>query len=396
MLGSITGGSLTGTGDGTPVAQSSGGPVNTVTAIRRAKTKADAGKADEEKAEDATGNGSGDDNNASQTGTENENALSGSGDDDGTDPVEEGLDPIDDGGNRGGKQEVSESEGGRIPYHQTNTLYAPEGGTTEYDNDYQREKYDRAAADIERILDKMAEKAACTELENARIKELRDVAQNISYGDIHSGVNVRINRINSVDEELVEQFNDIAAPLLAISKQLTRSVIRQFDDYRRGGKQTGLMMGRRLEVRALCRNDGKVFSKNALPNEIPQLSVGLLLDESGSMGCDDRCTYARAAAIILHDFCESLDIPVEHGAALRMCAVQGVQGWNDGRGQGARPLGSDASRRDFRRIYSRGISKGRSRMASRRKDIIYYGKEDTAVQGRDRGNARSRRQFALL
>ncbi len=310
MLGSITGGSLTGTGDGTPVAQSSGGPVNTVTAIRRAKTKADAGKADEEKAEDATGNGSGDDNNASQTGTENENALSGSGDDDGTDPVEEGLNPIDDGGNRGGKQEVSESEGGRIPYHQTNTLYAPEGGTTEYDNDYQREKYDRAATDIERILDKMAEKAACTELENARIKELRDVAQNISYGDIHSGVNVRINRINSVDEELVEQFNDIAAPLLAISKQLTRSVIRQFDDYRRGGKQTGLMMGRRLEVRALCRNDGKVFSKNALPNEIPQLSVGLLLDESGSMGCDDRCTYARAAAIILHDFCESLDIPV--------------------------------------------------------------------------------------
>ncbi|MBQ8902822.1 MAG: nitric oxide reductase activation protein NorD, partial [Oscillospiraceae bacterium] len=124
------------------------------------------------------------------------------------------------------------------------------------------------------------------------------------------GINVRLNRINSVDEQLVDQFNAIAAPLLAISKQLTRSIIRQFDDYRRGGKQTGLMMGRKLEVRALCRNDGKVFAKNALPNEIPQLSVGLLLDESGSMGCSDRCTYARAAAIILHDFCEILDIPV--------------------------------------------------------------------------------------
>ena len=148
------------------------------------------------------------------------------------------------------------------------------------------------------------------ELENARLKELRDVAQNIAYGDIHQGVNICVRRINSVDEWLIDQYNEISAPLLAISKQLKKSILRQFEDHRRGGKQTGLMMGRRLEVRALCRNDGKVFSKNALPNEIPHLSVGLLIDESGSMSSADRCTYARAAAIILYDFCESLDIPI--------------------------------------------------------------------------------------
>lgn len=69
-------------------------------------------------------------------------------------------------------------------------------------------------------------------------------------------------------------------------------------------------MGRRLDAHALCRNDGKVFYKNALPNDIPQLSVALLLDESGSMSCGDRATYARAAAIILYDFCQELDIPI--------------------------------------------------------------------------------------
>lgn len=69
-------------------------------------------------------------------------------------------------------------------------------------------------------------------------------------------------------------------------------------------------MGRRLDAHALCRNDGKVFYKNNLPNEIPELAVGLLLDESGSMCSCDRCTYARASAIILYDFCQSLDIPV--------------------------------------------------------------------------------------
>lgn len=303
MLGATSGSSSAGTGDSIPVAQSSGGTGSSATALKRAKTKSDADKSgSENQSEEKTA--------SAQTGTENEKTASESGSEYNSDSAEDGLSSLDDSGNSFGKQDVTDSEGGRIPYHQTDILSVPEGGTTEYNGDYQREKYDKAAADIERLLDKMAEKEACKELENARIKELRDVAQNISYGDIHSGINVCINRINSVDEELVDQFNEIAAPLLAISKQLTRSLIRQLDDYRRGGKQTGLMMGRMLEVRALCRNDGKIFSKNALPNEIPQLSVGLLIDESGSMCSCDRCTYARAAAIILHDFCENLSIPI--------------------------------------------------------------------------------------
>ncbi len=184
------------------------------------------------------------------------------------------------------------------------------GGTTEHDDEYERQMNENAAADIERILNRMAERAACTQLENERLQELNDTAQNISYGDVHSGVSIRVKRIPSVDEELVEQYNTVAPELLAISRQLQKSLIRQLKESRRGGKQTGLMMGRRLDAHALHRTDGKVFYKNALPNEIPQLAVALLLDESGSMYSYDRCTYARAAAIILYDFCQSLDIPV--------------------------------------------------------------------------------------
>ena len=156
----------------------------------------------------------------------------------------------------------------------------------------------------------MAEKAACEQLENERTRELNDVAQSISYGDVHADVDICVNRISTVDEELVEQYNVISGPLLDISRQLQKSLLQQLKDKQRGGKQTGLMMGRRLDAHALCRNDGKVFYKNALPNEIPQMSVGLLLDESGSMCSCDRCTYARSSAIILYDFCKALHIPV--------------------------------------------------------------------------------------
>ena len=211
---------------------------------------------------------------------------------------------------REGKQEVTAEETGRIPYQQTERVSEPSDGTVERNNAYERERYAGAASDVERLLDKMAERAACTQLENERLRELNDAAQGISYGDVHAGVPVCINRIAEVDEELVEQYNTISGPLLTISRQLQKSLIQQLKDKQRGGKQTGLMMGRRLDAHALCRNDGKVFYKNALPNEIPEMAVGLLLDESGSMCSCDRCTYARASAIILYDFCQSLRIPV--------------------------------------------------------------------------------------
>ena len=156
----------------------------------------------------------------------------------------------------------------------------------------------------------MAEKAACEELENERLKELNEVAQNISYGNVHQGINIRVNRMSSVSDGMVERYQAVSSPLLMISRQLQRSIIKQLKDQRKGGKMTGLLMGRKLDARALHRNDGKVFYKNNLPNDIPELAVGLLLDESGSMHSSNRATYARASAIILYNFCQSLDIPV--------------------------------------------------------------------------------------
>ena len=301
VLASIVGGSATGTGSGTPVAEASGGSEKSATAAKRQATK----KAAEESKEDENGEeGSGASGNGEENKGSDENGGNAPCDSDGDGSAE------CTGTVSNGKQDVSESEGGRIPYHQTESVETEGERLFEKDEDYQRERYDAAASDIERVLEKMAERAACTELENNRLRELNDAAQSISYGDVHEGINIRVNRIAEVDEELVDQFNLIAEPLMTISRQLQRSLVRQLKESRRGGKQTGLLIGRRLDSHTLHRNDGKVFYKNALPNEIPELAVGLLIDESGSMGCGDRSTYARASAIILYDFCRSLGIPV--------------------------------------------------------------------------------------
>jgi len=69
-------------------------------------------------------------------------------------------------------------------------------------------------------------------------------------------------------------------------------------------------MGKRLSVRNAYHNDGRIFYKLKLPNDRTDIAVAILNDESGSMCSCDRITYARAASIIIHDFCKSLDIPI--------------------------------------------------------------------------------------
>ena len=296
LLQALSGTSSQGEGSGTPVpgAEKESAPASNRS--KREKTKSEIDQSEQETSE----NESGEEKNLSQTDSESNE----SGDSD------QNFSPKNQAAGSSGKQNTTSEEGGRIPYHQTDSVSEPTGGETEYDEDYKREQSDRAAADIERMLEQMAEKAACKQLENERIQELNDAAQSISYGNIHNGVNITVHRIADVDDELQDQYYQICTPLLNISRQLQRSLIQKLKDQQRGGKQTGLVMGRRLDAHALCRNDGKVFYKNNLPNEIPRISVGLLLDESGSMSCGDRSTYARSAAIILYDFCQSLNIPI--------------------------------------------------------------------------------------
>lgn len=222
----------------------------------------------------------------------------------------EGASPGENPGESTEKQEIAPGEMGRMPLVETDGVFEPVGGTVERNDNYVPELSKTLEAEMERLLDTMAEKSVCQELEQNRLSELNQEAESISYGDIHKGVPIRVNRMTEVPPEMVTQYNAIAGPLLAISKQLQKSLLRQLRDQQRGGKQTGLLMGRRLDAHALFRSDGKVFTKNALPSQPPEMAVGLLLDESGSMASCDRATYARASAIILYDFCQALHVPV--------------------------------------------------------------------------------------
>ena len=279
-LSGLTGGSARGKGDTAPI---SGGPGPGSPSPRREKTQALAKQAGEGEASPTKGT-----------------AL----------PMEAAGTSYESGKEDSSKQEVTAQEKGRMPLVETDAISQPMGGRVERNNSYTPELSKTVEAEMERLLTHMAEQEVCQELEENRLSELNEFAKGISYGNAHKGVEVKINRMATVDPEMITQYNAVAGPLLAISRQLQKSILQQLKDRQRGGKQTGLLFGRRLDAHALCRDDGKVFYKNALPNDAPQMAVGLLLDESGSMSSGDRAAYARAAAIILYDFCQALRIPV--------------------------------------------------------------------------------------
>lgn len=331
ILSALAGGSEEGTGDTTPVGAGSATSANkSATSSKRAVTAALAAAGESEEQESEGGStmaSSGDDDE--ETGEEHDEEPGEvpeeePEDDSAEDPTagasfEEDYGQDDDSdlemmpndpGLPQSHQTVSDQEGGRIPLEDTSEVSVPEGGATELDDSYEGAGYTGAAADIERLLNRIAEDSVTTELERQRTEELTELAQSLSYGDIHDGVRKTVHRIASVSEELKEEYQSISGDLLHISKQLQKSVLQQMQDSRRGGKQTSLLMGRRLDAHALFRTDSRVFYKNALPNERPGLCVGLLLDESGSMSWDDRATYARSTAIILYDFCQALGIPI--------------------------------------------------------------------------------------
>lgn len=201
-------------------------------------------------------------------------------------------------------------ETARIAAHRTETIISNGDGSIVQDSEHEGAGYEFSATDIERVLEEIATGKVNESLEEELSEELQSEATSIQYGNAHRNINITVHRMSHVNQNLIDSYTAVAPQLLMLSKRLQRSVSAILRDKRQGGKQTGLYVGKHLDQHAFHRNDGRVFCNKRLPTEPINMSVALLVDESGSMcGCD-RITKARATAIVVQDFCEKLGIPI--------------------------------------------------------------------------------------
>lgn len=164
---------------------------------------------------------------------------------------------------------------------------------------------DKETKAMDGLLKKMAEAAIKEKSERERTAAMSRQAQAIEHAAIHNGQSMKIIRTSSVNPLDKEKWREYVAESRNRADSYALQVKNILEKRRKGDVQHNLMLGRRLEFRALIRHDGKAMSRRKLPSNYPTVAVAVCADMSGSTR-GNRITAERVASLILYQFCRTL------------------------------------------------------------------------------------------
>ncbi len=156
-------------------------------------------------------------------------------------------------------------------------------------------------------ISKVENDVAQEKVEKQREKDIQrqcdTLKSNMDFGDYHKGVTSTVKRIT--DTSKPNDFDELNKECDTILKRLIKEWAKQIHDLQTGDNLNGLYSGRRLKQ--AYRTDLKRFSSKKAPENIPDMSICLLIDMSGSM-YGDSIQAARKSAMLIYKFCQEMDI----------------------------------------------------------------------------------------
>lgn len=156
----------------------------------------------------------------------------------------------------------------------------------------------------------IAEDRVINRLEKEREEDLSKSVKELRYGSMHEDLKANaVVKRSPVYEYNESQYKEKITELRPISKAMQKALLKKFKEMLTNSYTKHLYTGKRIDVRDAYRWDGKMFSNKRHPDTDPNIAVALLVDESGSM-TGERIIAARNAAILVYDFCKSLNIPL--------------------------------------------------------------------------------------
>lgn len=162
---------------------------------------------------------------------------------------------------------------------------------------------------LDRIRDDEAHNRAEEEAEKEIERDLRKTADEISRDkDIHKGIPSVVHRVNPENGESLYEKEHQELDILA--RRMMKNLIKEIKDRQLGDALDGCYFGNRLDQPNLYRRDKKLYIKDILPEDVPDLEISVLVDCSGSMHCGERMEMARKTAYVVWKFCQMLKIPV--------------------------------------------------------------------------------------
>ena len=167
------------------------------------------------------------------------------------------------------------------------------------------EELKEIAEESRKLLSEVRDEIAEGEMEEDVRKGLVELNDEIDHGDLHRGVSLTIDRMTHVTDSMKKTYQEVYAEPLRISNLMVKNYLRMMKDKAKHDFQRGKYFGQRFVPQAAIRADKKYFGNMKLPS-LPTLSVGLLIDCSGSMRCDSRIAHARNAAVIIENFVRNI------------------------------------------------------------------------------------------
>lgn len=167
------------------------------------------------------------------------------------------------------------------------------------------EQLEEAEKEIDTMKDEAIKEKKASESEETEEVDYYELSKEISKEKIHRGCGFR-NRDLSKEPE---RYRECLRRTAGLTKKLVDE-IRQVLEFRHTVRRRSLKRGT-LDTGALWKlqvNGTNVFAKKDEPGDIPQLTVKLLVDCSGSMSRESRIERARDAAVALHEMCNALKI----------------------------------------------------------------------------------------
>lgn len=224
--------------------------------------------------------------------------------DDGDKSSSEGKDNVRAGDNR------SRNKKGSRPKGDTSMAEDREdsdSGIHEETNEEFKDLFGRLQEELDRTDSEEDRSEAREEMSKAELE--RELNSNFTDPNaIHRHVRNYVVHVTRDDEEAKELYTELMEPIRMAITVLTKKLsemLRNPTDKRR--TKVGTLDVRRALTKPTAVD---VFTKHRKIKEDAELAVMLLIDESGSMHCNNRYAYARQAAILVYEVCTALGVPI--------------------------------------------------------------------------------------
>jgi len=159
---------------------------------------------------------------------------------------------------------------------------------------------------MESIEEETAKEEVAEEKEKELSRELQTATREIAHdASIHNGISCNVHRAVPDSQKYEEEH----AGLDNIARRMMKNLLKEIKDRQIGDAMDGFYIGNRLNTAQLYRKDKKLMIRDVLPEDIPDMEICILVDQSGSMS-GERIESARKCAYVTYSFCRMLGIPV--------------------------------------------------------------------------------------